>query len=61
MLKLTMKRGDAVHMVFHDGTDCFLEARSRCEIWVHMSESIKITREKAFRQPEPNLINRNQK
>lgn len=31
MLKLTLKRGDAVHLVLADGTNGIIEARSRCE------------------------------
>jgi len=60
MLKLTLKRGDAVHVVLPDGTNGIIEARSRSEIWMHMPTSIKLTRQPGAFLPE-NLIKRNQK
>ncbi|EEZ4393226.1 hypothetical protein E9K75_003986 [Escherichia coli] len=60
MLKLTLKRGDAVHLVLADSTNGIIEARSRCELGLHLPENIKVTREKsAF--PPPELITPNQK
>lgn len=59
MLKLTLKRGDAVHVVFPDGTNGVIEARSRSELGLHLPENVKVTREKgAFLKD--NLIKRNQ-
>lgn len=60
MLKLTLQRGDAVHIVLPDGTNGIIEARSRSEIGLHLPEAVKVTREKgAF--TNKNLIKRNQK
>lgn len=59
MLKLTLKRGDSVHVVFPDGTNGIIEARSRSELGLHLPENVKVTREKgAFLKD--NLIKRNQ-
>lgn len=60
MLKLTLKRGDAIHVVLPDGSNGLIEARSRCELGIHMPDSVKVTREKGAFLPE-NLIKRNQK
>lgn len=60
MLKLTLKRGDAIHVVLPDGSNGLIEARSRCELWVHLPDNVKVTREKGAFLPE-NLIKRNQK
>ena len=59
MLKLTLKRGDAIHVVLPDGSNGLIEARSRCELGVHLPDGVKITREKGAFIPE-NLIKRNQ-
>ncbi|AGR58151.1 TPA: hypothetical protein PP061_002018 [Salmonella bongori] len=60
MLKLSLKRGDAVHIVFADGSNGIIEARSRCELGMHLPKNVKVTREKSAFLPE-NLIKRNQK
>lgn len=60
MLKLTLKRGDAVHLVLADGTNGIIEARSRCELGLHLPENIKVTREKSAFTPQE-LITPNQK
>lgn len=60
MLKLSLKRGDAVHVVFSDGSNGIIEARSRCELGMHLPKSVKVTREKGAFLPA-NLIKRNQK
>lgn len=54
MLKLTLKRGDAVHLVLADGTNGIIEARSRCELGLHLPENIKVTREKSAFPPNQN-------
>lgn len=59
MLKLTLKRGDAV-LVLADGTNGIIEARSRCELGLHLPENIKVTREKSAFTPQE-LITPNQK
>jgi len=60
MLKLTFKPGDGLHVVLPDGTNGIIEARSRCELWIHMPSTVKLTRQPgAFRSE--NLIKRNQK
>ncbi|MXS61940.1 hypothetical protein GTI59_10060 [Escherichia coli] len=60
MLKLTLKRGDAVHLVLADGTNGIIGARSRCELGLHLPENIKVTREKSAFTPQE-LITPNQK
>ncbi|HGT9291792.1 TPA: hypothetical protein ACM21U_004514 [Enterobacter kobei] len=60
MLKLTLKRGDAVHVVFPDGTNGIIEARSRSELGLHLPVNVKVTREKAAFL-DGKLIKRNQK
>ncbi|EPY1562897.1 hypothetical protein ACW9S2_005609 [Klebsiella michiganensis] len=61
MLKLTLKRGDAIHIVFPDGTNGIIEACSRCEFSFHFPRNVKNTRENgAFRNTQ-NLIKPNQK
>ncbi|SMG60201.1 MULTISPECIES: hypothetical protein [unclassified Cedecea] len=60
MLNLTLKRGDAIHVVLPDGRNGVIEARSRCELGIHLPENVKVTRQKgAF--PSQNLIKHNQK
>lgn len=60
MLKLSLKRGDAVHVVFADGSNGIIEARSRCELGMHLPKKRKgYARER--RIPPRNLIKRNQK
>lgn len=61
MLKITLMRGDAMHIVLPDGTNGIIEARSRCELGVHLPKEVKVTREKGFRPPAENLITHNQK
>lgn len=61
MLKLSLRRGDAVHVILPDGTNGIIEALSRCELGMHMPPAVKLTREKAAFSPPPNLITRNQK
>ena len=41
MLKLTLKRGDAVHLVLADGTNGIIEARSRCELGLHLQKTLR--------------------
>ncbi|HFZ1111785.1 hypothetical protein [Citrobacter koseri] len=60
MLKLSLKRGDAVHVIFSDGSNGIIEARSRCELGMHLPSTVKVTREKGAFISE-NLIKRNQK
>ncbi|EPG4139473.1 MULTISPECIES: hypothetical protein [Klebsiella/Raoultella group] len=61
MLKLTLKRGDALHVVFPDGTNGIIEACARCELTMHFPRSAKITRENGAFLNKPNLIKHNQK
>ncbi|EAM8673178.1 hypothetical protein E1B77_20605 [Salmonella enterica subsp. enterica] len=60
MLKLTLKRGDAVHLVLADGTNGIIKALGRCELGMYLPESVKITRQKHAFTPQ-NLIKPNQK
>ncbi|HHS9618823.1 TPA: hypothetical protein ACTXAA_000468 [Raoultella planticola] len=60
MLKITLKRGDALHVVFADGTNGIIEACARCELDLHFPQSVRITRENGAFRNKPNLIKRNQ-
>lgn len=60
MLRLSLKRGDAIHVVLPDGSNGIIEARSRCDLGLHLPDSVKVTRQKGAFLPE-NLIKRNQK
>lgn len=61
MLRLSLKKGDAVHVVLPDGTNAIIEARARCELGMHFPRNIKITREDSAFRPKQNLIKHNQK
>lgn len=61
MLKLTLKRGDAIHIVFPDGTNGIIEACARCEFDFHFPRNVKITRENGAFRNKQNLIKPNQK
>ncbi|MGK0735972.1 hypothetical protein ACSFCT_04145 [Yokenella regensburgei] len=60
MLRLSLKRGDAIHVVLPDGSNGIIEARSRCDLGLHLPDAVKVTRQKGAFLPE-NLIKRNQK
>ena len=55
MLRLSLKKGDAVHIVLPDGTNAIIEALARCELGMHFP------REDGAFQPKQNLIKHNQK
>ncbi|EPL8562681.1 hypothetical protein B7L13_08475 [Klebsiella oxytoca] len=61
MLKITLKRGDAIHVIFPDGTKGKIEACARCEFDFNFPYSVKITRENGALRNKPNLIKPNQK
>lgn len=61
MLKLTLKRGDAIHIIFPDGTNGIIEACARCEFDFHFPLSVKITRESRAFRDKPKQIKPNQK
>ncbi|EMO5814754.1 MULTISPECIES: hypothetical protein [Klebsiella/Raoultella group] len=61
MLKLSLKQGDAVHVVLPDGTNAIIEAFARSELGMHFPQNVKITREKGAFLNKKNLIKPNQK
>lgn len=59
MLRMYLAKGDAVHVVFPDGSTGIIEAESRGELVFHFPQKVKLAREKGgFKEK---LITHNQK